>query len=327
MKPKQRLGSLGIGLLALAMASAQVAKLYDVEASRSYSLPDGSTVSYEGGCSFDDKQVNCWTPDGTPAPDLSEKISSYYLGSNGNELTIGFKKKNRLVVFSRSSGSGGVSINSLEGSYLQVHQLNGNGNGFFGWAMVKSALDAKSVSLVLTPYGLPAAPLVRAPFTEGAKLSYDGASITLGGTKSIPKDRKNAPGPGQFTGGNGQQLGDGKCWQYFVAVETPNSGQLSLGYTMIDKDGKSIRYVDRNGRAVSELKYVKESPYAANGYYMNPSAQPNAKYVGAYASPNYVSGSVVTITSNIDPAEVKFLEVSGSRSTRILFRDIPLDPK
>jgi hypothetical protein len=332
---------IGAGLLGIAITTAAVAdKNYDVSVDRTYSASDGSTVQGVGVCSFTAENVSCWNMDGAPAPDLGDRIRSYYVATYGNELSFAFGKKNRLLVLERSNSQTGANLSNPDGGYAPTGQINQNGNGpYLFWAREGFDKGAKQGSIIASIYGLPGPKPVVVPFAEGSKATFEDVAVVLGGYKEITNEPGNMNNgfPGGFGGGG---IIDGmrpagasktaaqkpKAWLIFLSVENSANAMGQLSYVALGKDGKQINYVDRQGNPVSDVTFLKETAGKNPSPYM-PAPQ-NGKYLTAnLQSYGPSAGTAWSLQSNINPAKIGSLKVSMGHQVRVLITGFPLEPK
>jgi len=96
----------------------------------SYKADDGSAVEVEGICKITEDSIECWNPDGTPDPDLKQRIQAALVkqksfNGQGPMLNLQYGKKNRIVVFKITQAPGG------RGGHMDV-QYAGDRYGFRG---------------------------------------------------------------------------------------------------------------------------------------------------------------------------------------------------
>ena len=321
---------LAVGLICLAAMGvcAQVATKYDAEITSTYTLPDSSVVKFEGVCRFNDTEISCWDPKGASAPHLAETIGAFYQGNSSQDLSFGFRKKNRLIVLSHTGANNGMNLSLADGQYMQTMQTNSGSNSYtLFWGLLKASPDANTARVIVQPGMYPVGQPTRIRFADGVKLDYGGISLELGGAKPLkPGDDRFGPTYWTNYGGLPQQ---GKLWNYFLSIRDPQQSRIFFQYTLIDKSGQKIEYVDREGNPVSALTYVKSQPAPSQPNYFpaGNQANPRQKYFQAMIQPAGTESDVTILRSNVNPDRVGDMEVSGQKQASLLLKDIPLDPK
>jgi hypothetical protein len=306
-----------VGLLSVA---AQIQTPPDVTVSRVYEA-DGVKVEGVGVCDITSQKVSCWNMDGAEDAGLSQRVSNFFLSSYGNEVSFRFGRKNRWLVLRKAMPAGNSGNFQFNGNYASGIQVYDQGTPVLELVRISLESPEKEAAISMSLYGLAGPPAVSLPFKTGEKATYDGVEIQIGASQSV----KPAP-PGQpFSMG----ARTGKQWSVVIGLERPAGSQANapFSFELLGKDSKPIRYVDKNGEPVSDLKVLEESQGNLPGR-SYPGSSINAKYSAA----SFTTGSPSTVAAmtaytNVDPSRIGALRLSSSRQKNVLITGFPMDPK
>ncbi|MEZ0326136.1 MAG: hypothetical protein ACAH95_09530 [Fimbriimonas sp.] len=282
---------------------------------------EGAKIEGVGVCSITPDSVSCWDMSGTPAPQLSERIRSYYLGQSQQEVSFRIGKKNRHLIV-RSSGAYASLEGANEGERMTSNQMNYSSGDepVLHWVGVAVEPDKTTGSIRATLHNLPGPSPIDIPFAKGAKGTYDGVTLELASWTEAKKEQR--PPLGYI--GNGGPSTEGKLWRIIYAVSQPNR---YFTYSPLGKDRKPIQYVDDKGQPVSGVKYLEENPTSNRGSF--PAQQPTtSKYRPVYFQfTGAAADGAMAVTTNIDPTYIGAVKVSSTRTKVIQINGFPLDLK
>ncbi len=300
------------------LGGVQLRQPYDAVADGAYKLPDGSVTSLIGVCRYDESEISCWDGKGTVDASLTQKVIAYYIQSNDQGIPVALHKKNRIIVFSKPGRQLTLQMSTLQENNYGMTALTPN-DGDLTWAAVKSPRSATKTDVLLSIYGIPGPTPVVAPFVEGRKIHYDGKVIEMGGSRPSPL-RNVSPyawGMGSWNGNSPE-----KWWTYYLGVDPPTQSLSSLYATPLNRKGRPILFVDSKGNPVEKPKGATFVPPP-----IPPSGGAATFASPATMTPGIWNGSTVFLNTNVNPAAVGFLQISSSRQLRVLFRDVPLEPR
>jgi len=294
------------------------------------------SVQALGACSYTVDSISCWDLEGKPNPSLSQRLESHYLGSNGNDLQLKFRRKNRFVIVQLTGMNGNsVSLQNDQGNYSGSGQIyDYQGQTSLQWLILATEPSKATATIQATVYNSSQAKYLDVAFQKGEKAVFQGSNIEIGSAKPLPKVKAHNDGPNNqvFDGQRGYgYMGDGRgqgsWWTVSVGADTVAGGQM-LGISQpMDKSGKPILYVDKDGKIVTPVMYLESLPKDPNGqvpYNVNPSS----KYFPARFQPsNSNVPSTQTVMTNIDPSQIAKVRFSYNPPVIVRFSDIPLDPK
>ena len=314
-------GAICLGLAALAMIGARQAGQDNIpEATKEYDLADGSKITLEGVCSYDMSRLSCWDSSGAPSPTLTSQIQGYYSREGQHDMSFKIGRKNRLVVFSRSGQNSELQLNQPQGDYIETTQMNNAGDGpRLTWAQIGAGPDASTTSVVVMAQGLMDEKPSQGVFKEGTTFNFHDIQYQIGGAKPAPREETDRRANWAR---NEQGL---KFWNYFFVIKVAQRAAGRRIFHLLDKQGEQIKYVDRDGKPVSEMTYIKENPSPSVHAYREDDAK--LKYFRVLFSLTSQERTARAFFSNVNPSEVGFVQVSGNKQTSVLFKDIPLDHK
>lgn len=295
----------------------------------SYDLDKDRKIEALGVCSFSPEAINCWDMEGKPAPAWSNKLVTYFQGSNGSDFSIRFKKKNRLVVF-RMTGPDSTSytIQSARGNYSGAGQISDNSTTeTLFWSKVTADPEQTETEMYVNPYMRSEFKSFDLPFKVGEKGTFQGVNFEMGNWKPNPRPKNAANMLNQGFGGSGiynpgGMYLQGASWTFVLGME---GGPTNFSYQPVGKDGQIIRYVDAKGAPVSAVKYLEGSNNAAPNFGNPPQ---NSKYFPAMVQGTGQSvPGAFTMLTNVNPKSISAIKVGYSRQIRMLFSGFPLDPK
>ena len=286
----------------IGLSAPQPGAKVNFETRRAFTLPDGVTVELEGVCRYDETSVDCWDLNGHEDRDLTAATEQFY-GSDASRLPIWFHRKGRLVAFKSFQTESGTKPSTASGMGFGTAYKGGT----LDWMQISSGLHDKTTSLVI-PFQqyVPEAP-VRIALKAGSVGRGLGRTVQFTGVKAIgkvPYSNSNAPSPD-------------KQWLYSLRFTGHKVALDSIGCSLLDLQGNPIRYADANGNI------VPDPPPSPSGV-----PQPDRPGVwdasGTGFSTDALHGDFMF---NVNPAQVGFIEITGSRAATVRFKDIPLDPK
>lgn len=310
-----------VGLCCILSAAAIQQQEYDFRVDRSFNQ-DGIQITGVGACEISPSTVACWNMDGEPDALLTGQVKAYAEDSN-RYFNFSYRMKNRYLLVTRSTQQGNISIRPASNSSGQTSSFlrqNGEETVMLGVAVP----DSQKVGDVMADaYQLPGPPPVTVAFKEGAEADYSGIHFHVGPWKTW-KPSSQTPAFNPY----GQPL-TGPQWSVTLGQErTRGPGPLApnITFEVLDKEGKPIHYVDRKGQPVSDVKVLSETTPSSVPQFGNQGL--NAAYPQAmfFASGISNAGASLMLT-NVNPAQIGSLRISGWRQLRILIQGFPLDPK
>ncbi|RYG49156.1 hypothetical protein EON79_02310 [bacterium] len=121
----------------------------------------------------------------------------------------------------------------------------------------------------------------------------------------------------------------GKLWSVIMGRRMGASKEGGASQEPLDAKGNPIRYVDANGKAISEVKYLEsvKTDNPAYNRFGNPGVSTKG-YVPAYFNASGpATPEAFVITSNIDPKEISAIRLFANQQTRVKFGGLPSDPR
>ncbi|HWA84160.1 MAG TPA: hypothetical protein VG820_12025 [Fimbriimonadaceae bacterium] len=296
----------------------QASDSFDATVSRTYQ-GDGLKFQGIGVCEVRPDKVSCWNMDGAADPDLTKQVDDYYRTNANAEISFRFGRKNRLLVVAKQpSREINVNYQSVGGNYAAMAGYSQNGLPF---DLVNMAADASQseVGIVVNLYGLPGPTPVVVPFKKGETATYGGVQIEVGAYTPVKPEEGTNP-YGLPT--------SGKNCRVVLGTESQGTRVSAYGYSYsaLDGQGKPIRYVDKNGEPVSDMKVLEDASPATNPRF--PGASPSSKYPSAHfqaGSPS--TAGATSFYTNVNPARIGSLKIYASSQKRILINGFPLDPR
>jgi hypothetical protein len=261
--------------------------------------PGFQMIRVLGVCDITASGANCWDMKGNPFKSLSERITAYYLVQSGSTITVRPGAKNRWVAVERTDQN---QSKMQFYSYASGHHegsVSGWRNGStLEWVRIDSiAEDATGQLEIQYSKELPSADL---DVKVGAMAEFlDGhiAVKSIQQQKSAELESIGFPSP---MGG-----------KYRIGLRLSGRARSSSGFwgiTLLDRDGKQIFAVDRDGKPTPTL-----------GFGGN-------RYLSANPSLSRVDTDHADLTMNVNPKYVSRLRFSQREIQKVIFENIPLDP-
>ena len=315
-------------MLAVAVAvagAAQTANGWYAEAVRTYTDPSGAKLTQEGACSYDEHVISCWDSDGKPAPNLTAQIVRFFTENQHVGLRYAFRQKNRLILFSRSNGLGGMETSEPGGPTTPFIQLTRQASGpTLGFTFASAPPSAAETDFVASLVGMPDGPPVTIPYFVGSRGTYGNSAVEVG-----DGEIGGPPGGGMNyvigTFGHGlapsqPPVPRAKTWSYFVQIDPMPRTPYALSFSAINKKGAPIAYVDSNGRPTTH------EPRRTRQQRPNDAVEAGQSF-DSYLRFAAARGSVAVLASNIEPSALGAIQISGTHEVRVLFKHIMLDRK
>lgn len=280
---------------------------------------EGIRIEGLGGCAIDAKDVSCWDMQGEPALELTDRIRSHYI-SNTSEVQLRFGRPNRLLVLRRSPASASVGYQTEEGQYLSSSQIYGsNGEPTLEWVRYVPEDGRKTFGIVVQLHSLPKPKQAEVKFRRGEVGRIEDVRIEVGAY------REEKPGNVATRGGMYPMMPNwgGRQWSVVIGALSDSGDTPNLGYQILDTSGRPIRFVDKKGVPVSDVKYLEETRgqpmYAPN---------PDAKFSQAvFSSGGPTVQGAFTAYTNVDPRRIGALRVFLQRQMRVKIEGFPLVPR
>jgi hypothetical protein len=317
----------------------------DETATLSYTTPSGLKAEIVGVCKVTEDSVSCWDADGEPMPDLQQRVEWALSHGPWDFISLTYKKKNRLVVaetvtpiqrVSTAQGffAGGLSLESVgDGRWRGSLQLDQpNGMAFTPGKPMKH-LEGRFTATERNERTTSAyfSYVQQIPTRETLALRT-GASCHIGDAGlEIASIVQGGKLPGRPTGlgymGPSEHRPE---WTITVKILNPKSKyRISLQVDNV--------YVDSNGRIVSQHEVEKAQEARSQqmrefaGKPHGPGeAIPGAGQLGVKPVSFRLAGgseAEVAYVVDADPAEIKRITATATRSERIELKGIRLDPK
>jgi hypothetical protein len=295
----------------------------DKEVVGTYVTGAGDKIGLLGVCIVAPDKIDCWDRDGARSPSLTHRVEGY---CERDQLEVPFKfgKKNRLVVFD------GVppqvySFEQADGSYLNTFRLQYGADDGVRAAYLADPPDDKVGGVVM---GVPLkTPDIEIPLKLGAQASVDGQTIEVAAIRAgAPRSQSS-----RYNRAIDSMPVRGKRWTIILTRSSDRAAGFGGSYTPLDRNREPIRYVDMSGQPLSAVDYL-----ALGGSSNDPdfsagqaNSQTSERLPCAWAHVTTQNGlpEAIQLVSNVDPAKIDFLRFSYQKQERVLFKDIPLDPK
>jgi hypothetical protein len=251
-------------------------------------------------------------------------VLTYLARDNGGNVTFRFGKKNRVVVMlSPPDGSGNFELPEQSG--INTLYWGSDDKLRVSGVRVEANSEDKTVGLIAS---IPTKPVnAKLALKTGEKADVDGVVFEVGSIKtSKPPENRN-----MYDGYGMPQPAVGSYWSVILAAKPGDSQYYNLTFGAFDQDLKPIRYVDLKGNPISAVTFLDLGGRPDNGYPgpTGPGAAKKEKPRCAMAQvfPSTVVAGAQALTMNVNPEKVAYLVITKQKQKRILFKDIPLDPK
>lgn len=312
------LSVLGVSAVAFVAAPAVQDKDYDLAVQGGFDK-EGVRVQGLGVCEITPSTVSCWGMDGALDSSLTRDVTEY-VTSNNRYFSFAYGKKNRCLIV-RRDGNRGVSLSGNRSTSVSNDGTLSRGDGS-NVEILRISVDKQQTEgqIIATMYQLPGPDPVDIPFESGAKAEYAGIKLGFGSWRAVSQGKDNP-----FVGGNDPRS-RGLKWEVILSTEAgPNSPPASgLTFTLLDKEGRAIRYVNDKGEPVSDVQVLAErTPGAGQPYDPSFSKYPQALF---FSSGPLLPGAMAMAT-NVKPDKIGKIRVSSWRSLRVLIGGFPMDPK
>jgi hypothetical protein len=300
------IGAMGAGLIV--MAGQNPPQSYE----KKFDDPKVGSLEVLAVCSISPDSVSCWDTDGKPDVEQTERLGAI-LWRQSAPVEFNHLKKNRYVVISVASKTESGLIPAPEptlqsapsvwsfSSKPMVSSYQPNHD----WELYHVALDQDATTFDI-PFVIAKYKTARAliPTVKGATVKIDGQILTYQSADAQPGD----PFPG---------LPPGPRWKLTFAKPSDAQG-VYYDFTVFGKDKKPIVHVDATGRAVDPKTFDAETK-RSQGL--------SKKYPWAVASVTLNQNSTVEASTNVDPADIGFVQLISSRATPAQLTGIPADPR
>jgi hypothetical protein len=295
----------------------------DVEVDRAYH-GNGVNVEGLGVCSITPDTVDCWNMDGVHDPGLTDRIRGFYTGGYNNEVSLKFGKKNRFLVV-QTHPNQGLQLMSRAGGYLNMAGNQGSMDGNFEWVRVEPEPTETSASIIAILSNLPGDPPVDVPFVKGQKQMVGNVELEIGAYQ--PWTGNSYPNFVYNGAYDGPQQQTQKQWA--IAVGSSDAMQFSASFTALDRRGRTINFVDKNGKIITGLQYLEEQQkHPRPGF--GPGIYPGPYPMNGTANVQFMGGNIggaFSLVTNIEPSQIGSLRVTTNRQLRVLIKGFPMDPK
>jgi hypothetical protein len=335
-------------LIALAMVSSSVAldpqtPQSEVAQGGRYESSNGSVIEALGGCRIGvPDSVSCWDLAGKPDEELSRQVKAGLL-SSANDISFRFGREIKCIVFRRPQPlglnyqtTGGRHMNSM---YLQ----RGSDEKQFDLLFPRFDEDVDSVDIQVNLYNVGVSKQVDIPFRKGEKARFEGMELELGvaAPYKLPKPpAPSDPNMARWNGGmgyvqppfNGVFYPDSKLWIFGVGYQALPDRSLISSLAALDKQGKPIHYVDKNGEPVPSTDVLAANPPSPYPYFQpNPNPNPNAKPPkhrnALIAASNQDVAGAIGYVMNVNPDRIGAIRLFSATNRIVRFEKIPLDVK
>ncbi|HTQ09681.1 MAG TPA: hypothetical protein VMI31_06380, partial [Fimbriimonadaceae bacterium] len=285
---------------------------------------DGQAYRIEGigVCDIEPDAISCWTMDGNSDGDLAARLSRYFQVHSERDLRFKVGMKSRWLVVSESPGTPNVMLDG-EGTGSGVEFVDDRILPRIELVQSVTKPDATRGSVGVTFLQIPGPPAVELPLRPGARVAYGGSEIQVGPWRQV--DHLNEA-QSQFY----HLPVVAKRWHLTFECSAPSSrSTLDLSYELLDKSGMPIRYVDLQGKPLSELELVTDADAKPAAPYFLPEVEllPTSRTQRAVFSMFWplLSGLSEAFT-NVDPASIGSIRISSTAFRRIRIDGFPLDP-
>lgn len=322
--------TISLCVLAGLAGATQVSEKPDITVRKAYSGGANVIIEGLGVCSITPEKVSCWNMDGANDEILAERVRAYLLGNNGQEPTFRYGKKNRYVIVRAANTYGSFTVPGR--SYMNTMQIQyDQGGGSVQMGRIDVGPSEKEIS-VITSFTETGPASVDLPFAKDKSVTYGPGKVTLGDWQPI-KEEKKKPGAGNlgfgrgYPGNGGQGL-PGPLWK--VILTNDGLKGLSVSFAVLDKAGKPLLHVDKSGKPVSDVEYLKHvAANPQNGYpYIYPGQDdPNSPYrTVVFQGAGQQVGESMIYQTNVDPTYIGSLRITSTRQVKVQVDGFPLDP-
>jgi hypothetical protein len=272
-----------------------------------------------GVMSFDKDDLVCWDVQGKKSPLLKDTLMAKIVMPN-QEIGLRLHKKNRFMIVKKAATPYWYEFKKDDKglqSYLLPSQDQEN------WSLV--ALWTEPTEKTAT-VGIE---LLHEEIVYAVMDAKAGASLKLGNTTYTLEKMSSRPFPKKNE--KNLLILPGKTWIWNLEIkEHGDKAEQYPGVLALNDKKEQIQYADRKGNLVDEVTYLTDpEPYSISTY---PKANDNRagkhKYVRVYMPQNTPSEDLQsrTISINVNPSFIKFIELYYHKIDRFEFKDIPLDP-
>lgn len=261
--------------------------------------------------------VAAWNMDGKPDSGLADQVKAVALGGY-NDVSFKFGKKNRILVV-RSKGNNYPSFMQGPNRYVNGWQSSSDGNGNVQYLRITAEPTESTVDIFASLEAPTPAPIeVKFVMNQPVKGAW--------GEFEVNSYKETKPQPNTYPYFNGFHSGvataPGKpvrWWNIVISTRNLQEGLLVGNVEAYDGRGDLIRYVDQKNRIVTSAEWVAS---------LTNSSSESSKFLRSNITRNgYGDPIASTITTNIDPKQIKSLKIYASKQIRVKFAGIPLDPK
>lgn len=298
-----------------------------------YESTNGMFVEVLGGCRVGaPDQLACWDTSGKPSESLTDKIRIGLLAS-GNEMNFRFGRSLKYVVVRRSPNTG-MSYQRATGNHVNTNSLQRSGDeSMYELLSVRGDEDDdRPFELVASVHNAGKPQTAEVAFRKGEKVRFGNVEYELGG--AVPLKVPKAPSPQYFGGFSGPYYPytgtyppDSKLWSLGIGYERNQERTVLNSIIALDKGGREIRFVDKNGEPVRSTDVLAQSPPPGYGMPYDPNTKP-PKYRTAIVmrGGNEVNGAFSYVI-NINPDRIGRLQFYSTATRVVRFAPIPMDVK
>lgn len=323
--------------LAIAAGSAalvQQAPVVDETVEGRYESSNGVVIETLGGCRIAPPDtISCWDMAGKPSEDLAKQVRTVLIGAS-QELSFRFGRDIKYAVV-RHSRSISVNFQTAGGNHLNsINFQRGFDDSQFNLLQIRSEEDGKPLDILTTVYNAEKPLIAEVPFQKGArvrlgKVEYEvGLAVPFKKPKLPPSNAYVYAGNfGNYSSYMGMFMPDSKLWSLGIGYEKQEDRTSISSIIPLDKAGRIIRFVDKNGEPASATAALADSPPSMPGMPPDPNAKP-PKYRPAMVNQggNDINGAL-SFFMNINPDRIGRLQLYSTTNRVIRFKGIPTDVK
>lgn len=283
---------------------------------------EGGPVKLAGVCSIDADSVACWDSSGTSAPALAKLVEDEYRAADQLYVPFYIGRKNRLAVLSTPDvKSGGIA--TTEGGLAPGHTWRASGQRLT--AIVLAAREEASTSELIVTLSAPSIK-GEVSFRVGERATFGDLAVEVGRTT---RDDGTPPRVHAGTASDLRPAPGGSFWAYAIGFKTRFGMAASPIVWPSDKDHNRIRYVDLKGKPISAARYAELGGRSDDAGFTSEAEKPE-HIPKCDTVHTWIKGRLddaISVAINVDPQEVKYLQIETVRMLRLRFTGIPLDPK
>jgi hypothetical protein len=271
--------------------------------------PDVGSLKVLAVCTINPDSVSCWDADGKPNLEQTRRTEAAVLDQN---VAVKFQyfKKNRYVVMRQVMQRGpntlawglsyGGAFEPMTSRSLPDYSPSGE-NPTWGLYHVVCENDAKTLEV---PF------IITKRQAQGQVVLEKGASITMAGqTLTFQSSEKQPRSSYAFPPNTA-------AWTLTFTNPNPTPG-INFEIRMLNKDKQPIAYLDAKGNQVASATYMDWVSHGGGNI---------RQFAPASNWELTNENGLLTFSTNVNPEQVRFVELTASLVTQARLTGIPADP-